>query len=202
MAKLWLALTLISFVMVTQFTCIKVSRIKSVKCSSSNKSLSFYNCFVLTHNFANTTLNIESNLTRPTYDAKVNKTSLIFKRFLKIFLQFSLVISFKAPKESNRTIINTTVEICEVLNGTSNHPATKFFLEVSNNLLSQNLLHHCPYQGHYKFFEIALGSRNPVISSAFRVGFYYTIIRFFDTLDANILTIKVNSEHFNSRQKF
>lgn len=102
-------------------------RFTGVKCHSSNKSVSFYKCFIKAYSQRNTTLNSITNLTRPVFDVK-----------------FSYDLTYKSLSNSYRSIINVTFEACSLLNGTANNPV--FHWLMSNIPDLKDVVHACPYK--------------------------------------------------------
>jgi len=103
------------------------SRYKSVNCSASQISVSSFKCFVKAYSRTNTTLNIIANISRPLYSVDI---------------QFDF--RSKSLSNSQRSIINTTFEICSILNGTMSNPVYNWILGMSP--VFKNILHSCPYQ--------------------------------------------------------
>ena len=102
-------------------------RFKSTQCSSSNKSLSGYKCFVKSYSRKNATLNVFVNLTRP-----VN------------FVNVQYDFTYRSLSNSQRSIINATFEVCSILNGTGSNPVFQWLLGLAPDL--KQGLHPCPYQ--------------------------------------------------------
>lgn len=102
-------------------------RLTSLKCQSSNKSVSGYKCFVKANSRKNTTLNVFVNFTRPLFVIKI-----------------SYDLTFKSISNSYRSIINVTFEACSLLNGTANNLVFHWIMENFPDL--RQLLHACPYK--------------------------------------------------------
>jgi hypothetical protein len=102
-------------------------RFRSIKCSSSNKSLSGYKCYIKAYSQKNTTLNIFFNLTKPAFK-----------------LIFNYDLTLKSISNSYRSIINVTYELCSVLNGTAENPI--FQWTIGNFPDFKRLMHRCPYK--------------------------------------------------------
>ncbi|KAL7011602.1 hypothetical protein ACKWTF_014345 [Chironomus riparius] len=92
-------------------------RFTAMKCWSSNKSLSGYNCYVKAYSRTNTTMNAFVNLTRPLFAVKARYD-----------------LTYKYLTNSQRSIINSTLEICEFLNGTESNPVFKWIIGLMENL--------------------------------------------------------------------
>ena len=101
-------------------------RFTKIKCLSSSNSLSGYDCFVKAYSRTNTTINIFVNLTRPLYSVKARYD-----------------LTYKYLTNSQRSIINSTLEICEFLNGTTSNPVFKWIVGFMKNF--DQMLHTCPY---------------------------------------------------------
>ena len=126
------------FLIILQFSQVSLSRVriqdlepysryKGVKCHSSNITLSFYKCFIKANSRKNTTYNIFVNISRPIYSAN---------------LHFDF--RYRSISNSQRSIINSTFEICSILNGTESNVLFKWIIGQMPNLVQ--LLHPCPYQ--------------------------------------------------------
>lgn len=102
-------------------------RYTNVKCLTSNCSMSGFKCFIKSYSRLNTTLNVFVNLTKPLFDLKVRYD-----------------FRHKSLSNSQRSIINSTVDVCSFLNGTDTNPIFKWILGVVPNLAK--LLHPCPYE--------------------------------------------------------
>lgn len=102
-------------------------RYTGIKCWSSNSSISSYTCFIKSYSRDNSTLNICLNLTRPIFNVKGRYD-----------------MTFKYLTNSQRSIINATLEICEHFNGTISNPVLKWILGMNRNL--DRLIHPCPYK--------------------------------------------------------
>lgn len=98
-----------------------------MNCWSSNKTLSGHKCFVKAYSRKNTTMNVFVNLTRPLFDVKARYD-----------------LTYKYLTNSQRSIINSTIEICEFLNGTGSNPVFKWIVGLMENF--KHLLHECPYE--------------------------------------------------------
>ncbi|CAH1733836.1 unnamed protein product [Chironomus riparius] len=125
------------------------SRFKSIHCNSSNITVSGYKCYIKAFSRTNTTTNIFVNLTRPVHSFNVRYD-----------------LRFKSLSNSQRSIINTTLEVCSILNGTGSNPVYKWFIGMMPEL--EELLHPCPYKvgflGYSKQLEVDI---NYVLNSKF-----------------------------------
>jgi len=97
-------------------------RYTNIKWLSSNCSMSSFKCYIKSYSRQNTTLNVFVNFTKPIYEMSV---------------RYDL-------RNSQRSIINTTVDLCSFLNGTETNPIFKWILGMVPNLVK--LLHPCPYE--------------------------------------------------------
>jgi hypothetical protein len=102
-------------------------RFTNVKCLTSNISVSGFKCFIKSYSRRNTTLNVFVNLTKSIHDIKVRYD-----------------LRYKSLSNAQRSIINTTIEVCSFLNGTDTNPVFKWLIGVIPNL--STFLHPCPYQ--------------------------------------------------------
>ncbi|KAL7011599.1 hypothetical protein ACKWTF_014342 [Chironomus riparius] len=102
-------------------------RFKSIKCNSSNKTISGYKCFIKAYSRTNTTINVFVNLTEPHFKADLNYD-----------------LTYKSLSNSYRSIINVTYEICSILNGTGSNPVFQWVVGHIPNL--REILHVCPYK--------------------------------------------------------
>jgi hypothetical protein len=116
------------------------------------------------------------------------------------FLQISFEVVYKVFDKSNSTIINVTTNFSVLVNGSTENPAGNFIFDQLLKILPSNLLHRCPYQGEVKLYGFTL-TENPDIVAYFRIGSYFTKMVIYDTRDENILTVKMFTEIYNSRQK-
>lgn len=102
-------------------------RYTNVKCLTSNATISSFKCFIKSYSRYNSTLNIFVNLTRSIFDIKVRYD-----------------FRHKSLSNSQRSIINSTVDICQFLNGTITNPIFKWIIGMVPKL--EKLLHTCPYE--------------------------------------------------------
>ena len=102
-------------------------RFTSIKCQSSNKTLSGFKCFIKANSQRNTTLNVFVNITRPLFRVKC-----------------CYDLNYKSLSISQRSIINVTFEACSLLNGTASNPV--FNLVMSNTPDLLRAVHACPYK--------------------------------------------------------
>jgi hypothetical protein len=89
-------------------------------------------------------------------------------------------------------VINSTINICKVLNGTDNNPVAKWLIDMLSDALPVGLLHPCPYFGEFKMENVTL--RTTLTALQFLKGTYTTIVRLFDKQDENIATLKAKSD--------
>ncbi|CAH1733837.1 unnamed protein product [Chironomus riparius] len=148
-------------------------RFTAMKCLSSSKSVSSFDCYVKAYSRTNTTMNVFVNLTRPIFAAKARYD-----------------LTYKYLTNSQRSIINSTLEICEFLNGTSANPVFKWIVGFMKNF--DQMLHACPYTGNLIFKDLSVDIKQFV--SAFPSGVYMTIMKFFDDVDENIMTLKFSQD--------
>lgn len=156
------------------------SRYKSVNCDSSNVTLSSFKCFIKAYSRTNTTANFLVELKRPIF---------------KVNCRFDL--RFKSLSNSQRSIINSTAEICSILNGTGTNLLYKWFVGMMPEL--ETLIHPCPYQGLLTFKNLSVNLK--MIVSSFPAGNYIGIMTYFDDFDSNIITIKYVLEIISNDRK-
>jgi Protein of unknown function (DUF1091) len=85
-------------------------------------------------------------------------------------------------------VINTTLDVCEFLNGTQSNLATRWFFNQSLASFSKDFIHPCPHEGLVAVYNVS-GDPKMVQISKFFAGTYLAIIRMFDELDDNIITM-------------
>jgi Protein of unknown function (DUF1091) len=90
------------------------------------------------------------------------------------------------------TIINSTVEICNVLNGTDSNPIAKLIFDGVAEKLPKGFLHPCPYVGQITANNVSIKITNVLYQ--FLRGRYKTFIRAFDEKDENIITFKLEAD--------
>lgn len=102
-------------------------RFKAFQCTSSNITITDFKCFIKAHSRRNTTMNIFVNIKKPIYDVKAR-------------------YDYRAKYLSNsqRAIINVTLEVCSILNGTGSNPVFNWIMGMMPELKS--LVHRCPYR--------------------------------------------------------
>lgn len=110
-------------------------RYTSIKCTSSNKTICDFKCFIKAYSRRNTTLNVIVNISRPLF---------------KVTARFDY--SIKSLANSKRSVINSTFDVCTYLNGTTSNPVFKWIIGVLPGI--EVLLHPCPYQVSlfYKYY--------------------------------------------------
>jgi Protein of unknown function (DUF1091) len=85
------------------------------------------------------------------------------------------------------SVINSTLDLCEFVNGTQSNLVTKYFIGIFTKSLPPGFVHPCPYSGEFKLNNISL---NLVPESMqFLTGTYKSIMRYFDDKDDNIITV-------------
>ncbi|KAL7011601.1 hypothetical protein ACKWTF_014344 [Chironomus riparius] len=102
------------------------SRFTKILCSSSNVTISEFKCFIKAYSQKNTTLNISVNISRPIFDVKA---------------QYNF--GSRSLSNSQRSMINVTIDFCEVLNGTGTNPVFNWLIGMVSEL---KILHPCPYK--------------------------------------------------------
>jgi Protein of unknown function (DUF1091) len=84
------------------------------------------------------------------------------------------------------SVINTTLDLCEFVNGTQSNLATKFFIDILAKSLPPGFLHSCPYFGEFKLNNMSLNEVPQTMQ--FLTGTYRSIARIYDSKDDNIIT--------------
>jgi Protein of unknown function (DUF1091) len=90
------------------------------------------------------------------------------------------------------TIINSTVEVCEFLNGTQNNPLMVWTFAAMEDSLPKGFIHPCPYSGHILLPNVTLAANT--FTNQFLKGRYKGSTRLFDEIDDNILTFELVTE--------
>lgn len=90
------------------------------------------------------------------------------------------------------TIINSTVEMCKLLNGTVNNPLGKWMIDTFSPSVPKGFFHSCPYVGLVQAMNVSISSI-PVLKQ-FLIGLYKIIVQSFDEEDENIITFKLEAE--------
>lgn len=103
------------------------SRFKSIKCLSSNSSVSNFKCIIKAYSQINTTTSIFVTLSKPVF--------LVYVRF---------DFRHRSLSNSQRSIINVTFEICSILNGTQTNPVYKWIIGLLPGM--EKYLHPCPFK--------------------------------------------------------
>jgi hypothetical protein len=119
------------------------------------------------------------------------------KKSFETFSSRNQIIKFQAHVDVQmktltpyyNSVINTTLDICEFVNGTSKNLATKWFFDIMKTTLPPGLFHVCPYVDEMKAYNMTL-NEDYHEASQFLVGSYRSITRFFDGKDENIITVK------------
>lgn len=106
------------------------ARFTTVQCSSSNVTVSDFKCFVKAYSRKNTSLNLLLNISRPIYDIKARYE-----------------YRSKSIANAYRSLINVTIDICKVLNGTNSNPVFNWLMGMIPDL--KVMLHPCPLEVFY-----------------------------------------------------
>lgn len=146
-----------------------VFQMTSFKCSSSNKTLSSYKCFAKSYSRTHSTFNILFNITRPLTNVKAH-----------------VDIQMKSITPFYNSVINTTLDICGFLNGTSKNIATKWFFDIMTSSFPPGYIHPCPYIGELKGTNLTLNVTPQ--TPQFLLGTYKALLRYFDDKDDNIIS--------------
>lgn len=89
--------------------------------------------------------------------------------------------------------INTTVSICQYLNGTDGvNPILKWAVNMVERSFPKEFLHPCPYIGMHKILNLTIVPLQQVIQ--FPKGYYKSILRFFDEIDDRIAVATLGIE--------
>jgi hypothetical protein len=89
------------------------------------------------------------------------------------------------------TIINSTIDGCKFLNGTLHNPIAEWILKDIGSSFPKELIHPCPYIGHFKLYNISF---TPSMGHQFLRRRYQIEARSFNDQDENILTGKFKTE--------
>jgi Protein of unknown function (DUF1091) len=115
---------------------------------------------------------------------------ILITRFLKFLLSFFYQARFDLQMKTltpyYNSVINTTLNLCEFVNGTDNNVATKYFIDLYSKSLPPGFVHPCPYFGEVKLNNISVNAAPQSIQ--FLTGIYKCKTRFFDDKDDNIIT--------------
>jgi Protein of unknown function (DUF1091) len=90
------------------------------------------------------------------------------------------------------TIINSTIEMCQFLNGTDSNPIAKWMIDAVSDFVPTGFFHPCPYVGQVKCSNVSVASLR--LFSQFLRGRYKMFVRAFDEKDENIITFKLGIE--------
>lgn len=90
------------------------------------------------------------------------------------------------------TFINSTFEVCQVLNGTNSNPVFKWILDAVSETIPKDFFHPCPYFGEVKAYNVSLSLGG--VFTQFLSGRYKGNVRIFDDKDKNIVTFKLVTE--------
>lgn len=137
MLKLFLIFLIfyINFVTSARFGVEPFTKFTSIKCESTNKSISSYKCFLKSYSRRNTTINVSANISKPLFNFK---------------LRYELL--FSDIGNSKRIIINETIDLCPFLNGTSPNVLIKWIVGLMSASL-RDIIHPCPYSvRNFTFF--------------------------------------------------
>lgn len=92
----------------------------------------------------------------------------------------------------SNSLINTTVPICGIANGTDQNTLIKWISDKVVGNFPKNLVHACPFSGRFEVYNMTV-EVNPGIKE-FVKGIYRAIARFHDGQDDNIHTSIVEVE--------
>lgn len=107
-------------------------------------------------------------------------------------LQVRYDVRHKTVTPYYTSVINSTLDICGFLNGTTSNIALKFFFGQFSATAPKGLLHPCPFFGELMAYNI---SYNINILNAIHIpGTYMTKSHFFDDKDSNIFTLIIVGE--------
>jgi Protein of unknown function (DUF1091) len=173
----------------------KTIKIRSLKCTSSNKSISSnFKCFAKSYSRKFSTMNFDYFMTRPLFNIMVSVNS--WNKFMTHFENFTQMhLEFKhggGITPYYNTIINATLNFCEYLNGTKSNPVIKFVLDAMEGRLPNTMIHPCPCEGSVKVYNITLAAIPVHIQ--FLQGRYKVSVRLYDEEDDNIITFNAGAE--------
>lgn len=89
------------------------------------------------------------------------------------------------------TIINSTIDHCQFVNGTDKNPILKMIVE-SVFKSAPHLVRPCPLVGRFKAYNLSIALSG--VFSQFLKGRYKTCARWYDDKDENIITFKIGNE--------
>jgi Protein of unknown function (DUF1091) len=90
------------------------------------------------------------------------------------------------------TIINSTIDVCQFLNGTQSNVLLKWIIDSMTHSLPNNFFHPCPYVGRVVAYNASILTNT--ISSQFLKGRYKIFYRAFDEFDDNIISLKTETD--------
>lgn len=185
MSKLFLILFISSIFSSSSLT------IRRFQCVASNKTVaSNYTCYAKSYSRTFSTVNFNFFFMRPLNEFKV--TLNIFKKLLSInssilwTLQYHVDMQHRSITPYFNSVINTTFNVCQFLNGSDKNLMAKFVLSIVLKSLPAGFIHECPYVGTFAATNVSLEKVSEL--SSFLGGRYRVINRFFDRKDANIFT--------------
>jgi len=168
----WLLILIYCFDHVTQKSS-KVLKFKSIKCSSSNKTLApDYKCFIKAYSRRNTTINMSGTIMSPIYDAKGH-----------------LLLTYEYMKKGNpRTMINATADVCSFLNGTKSDVLMKWVIGIIGHYMPAGLVHSCPYVSYLTCYGLSIVGDT---ANFWPDGLYTFDLRLFNQMDPNLYSVKI-----------
>lgn len=90
------------------------------------------------------------------------------------------------------TIINSTFEVCQVLNGTGTNPVIKWVIDAMADTAPKDFFRPCPYFDRLTGYNISLSAGG--VLRQFLKGRYKGVVRAFNEKDENIITVKIQTE--------
>lgn len=112
---------------------------------------------------------------------------------LSMILKMSLDIQYgEGITPYYSTIINTTVSLCQFLDGSKSNVFLDWILSIIGETLPKNFIHPCPYIGVIKAYNVTLAANS--VFPQFLKGRYKEKLRLFDELDENVVTFFLSWE--------
>lgn len=174
---------------------------KSYRCTSSNRTVIDYKCFMKSYSRTFQTINISFNLTKKVTHVKVVIVIWYYRLCLEhSFFQFDYDLQHRYLTPYYNTVINSTFDACRFLNGSDQNLVAKMILGLFRSSLDPNFIHSCPYSGYINLPNITANLKAPFISQ-FIYGTYRAITRGYNEDDDNIITIFYEVELSRKRSK-
>ncbi|KAG5683500.1 hypothetical protein PVAND_012775 [Polypedilum vanderplanki] len=161
---------------------------KSIKCSSSSLSIyPNYSCYIKPYKKNIATMSILLHLRKKTYKCNIDIT-VLFKQKISAYY---------------RTIVNTTVDLCEFLSGSDKNKLLKLFYDVVIEYVPKELNHPCPFEGTINIYNISFANANLTDLQKLNLpdGFFKGIVRYYNKWDQNIISFQLVVEITDKKNK-